>query len=45
MSERGRLLPWYGQIQCKDNPEAAAIWRSRPVEPVRASLDCRSLRH
>ena len=33
MSERGRLLPWYGQIQCKDNPEAAAIWRSRHVEP------------
>ena len=26
MSERGRLLPWYGQIQCKDNPEA--IWEA-----------------
>ena len=33
MPNRGRSLPWYGQIHCKDNPEAAEIWRSRHVEP------------
>lgn len=26
-------MPWHGQIKCAENPEAAAIWRSRDVEP------------
>lgn len=29
----GKKYPWYGQIRVAENPEAAAIWRSRDVEP------------
>lgn len=32
MNNVGRNLPWYGKIQGRVNPEAAAIWRSRDTE-------------
>lgn len=32
-SMRGKATPWYGKIKCVNNPEAAAIWRTRDEEP------------
>lgn len=30
---KGRVIPWYGKLNVVDNQEAAAIWRTRDIEP------------